>query len=175
MNKAYIISTDHGEVKDFVGEVLRYVEEQKNWIRGQARQYIGWSDMVQGETTIVAQLGKIDSTLFKDALKFAKTETKTDYKMARPDNYIGESRRNGMKRYYRCTIVFQAYDDYSIDIASCNDLSDAKAICLDMNASLAQTDKEEGQFFVYDRESGSHRNRNGKWEREIRDGEWEVE
>ena len=93
MNKAYIVSTDKGEVKDFVGEVLRYVEEQKNWSRGQARQYIGWSDMVQGETTIVAQPGKIDSALFKDALKFAKTETKTDYKMARPDNYIGESRR----------------------------------------------------------------------------------
>ena len=98
MNKAFIVSTDKGAVKDFVGEVLRYVEEQKNWSRGQARQYIGWSEMVQGETAIVAQPSEIDSTLFKDALKFAKTETKTDYKMARPDNYIGESRGAKMNR-----------------------------------------------------------------------------
>ena len=113
MNKAFIISTDKGEVKDFVGEVLRYVEEQKNWSRGQARQYIGWSDMVQGETAIVAQPGKIDSTLFNDALKFAKTETKTDYKMARPDNYIGESRRD--RKHGGCMLKESEENYYAVE------------------------------------------------------------
>ena len=87
----------------------------------------------------------------------------------------GESRRSEMKRDYRCTISFEAYDDFFIDIAGCDSLRKAKEICMDMNAALARTDKEEGQFFVYDSESGSHRNRNGRWERETREGEWEVE